>query len=110
MYFFVVLAGPLRTVMVLLLVPPLILSLLLLIKQLNFLAVLEVVALGAVDFAVLLAGAPWLVGSRQGSAGGAPGNLLAGGVCFDLLAGTGDVRPLNGKHGLVLAFPIATPA
>ena len=65
--------------------------------------------LGAVDLAVLLAGASWLVGSRQGPVGGAPGNLLAGGICLDLLAGTGVVRSLNGKHGLAFAFPVATP-
>ena len=61
----------LSTVLVLLLVPPFILSLLLLSKQLDLPAVLEIVALGAVDLAVLLAGAPWLVGSRQGPAGDA---------------------------------------
>ena len=57
------LAGSLGTVLALLLVPPLILSLLLLSKQLDLPAVLEVVALGVVDLAVLLVGAPWLVGS-----------------------------------------------
>ena len=57
------LAGSLGTVLTLLLVPPFILGLLLFSKQLDLSAVLEVVALGAVDLAVLLAGAPWLVGS-----------------------------------------------
>ena len=81
------LAGPLNTILALLLVPPFIFSFLLFCKQLDLSAVLEVMALGAVDLAVLLAGASWLVGNRQGPAGGAPGNLLAGGVCLDLLAG-----------------------
>ena len=53
----------LGTVLTFLLVPPFILGLLLFSKQLDLSAVLEVVALGAVDLAVLLAGAPWLVGS-----------------------------------------------
>ena len=57
------LAGSLSTVLVLLLVPPFVLSLLLLSKQLDLSEVLEVVALGVVDLAVLLAGAPWLIGS-----------------------------------------------
>ena len=57
------LAGSLGTILALLLVPPLILGLLLFSKQLDLPAVVEVAALGAVDLAVLLAGAPWLVGS-----------------------------------------------
>ena len=57
------LAGSLGTVLTFLLVPPLILGLLLFTKQLDLPVVLEVVALGAVDLAVLLARAPWLVGS-----------------------------------------------
>ena len=57
------LAGSLGTILALLLVPPLELTFLLLSKQLDLPAVLEVVALGAVDLAVLFVGAPWLVGS-----------------------------------------------
>ena len=57
------LAGSLSTVLTFLLVPPFILGLLLFSKQLDLSAVLEVVALGAVDLAVLLARAPWLLGS-----------------------------------------------
>src|SRR3954469_15696878 len=67
------LAGSLSTILVLLLVPPFVLSLLLLSKQLDLSAVLEIVALGAVDLAVLLARASWLVGSCQVPAGGSPG-------------------------------------
>ena len=48
------LAGSSGTVLAFPLVPPLILSFLLLSKQLNLSAVLEVVSLGAVDLAVLL--------------------------------------------------------
>ena len=60
------LVGSFSTIPTLLLVPPLILGFLLFSKQLNLLAVLEVMALCAVDLAVLLVGASWLVGSRQG--------------------------------------------
>ena len=56
------LAGSFGTIPTLLLVPPLILGFLLFSKQLNLLAVLEVVALGAVDLAILLVGASWHVG------------------------------------------------
>ena len=51
------LAGSLGTLLALLLVPPLILSLLLLSEQLYLPAVLEVMALGAMDLAILLVGA-----------------------------------------------------
>ena len=79
------LARSFGTILTLLLVPPLILGLLLLSKQHDLSAVLEVVALGAVDLAVLLVGAPWLVGSNHGPASGTPGNHLAGVVCLGLL-------------------------
>ena len=52
------LAGSLGTIWAFLLVPPLILSFLLLGEQLYLPAVLEVMALGAVDLAVLLVRAP----------------------------------------------------
>ena len=52
------LAGPLSTILALLLVSPFIFSLLLFCKQLNLSAVLEVMALGTVALAVLLVGAP----------------------------------------------------
>ena len=71
------LARSLGTILALLLVPPLILSFLLLSKQFDLPAVLEVVALGAVDLAILLVKASWLVGSHQGPASVTPGNLLA---------------------------------
>ena len=50
------LAGPLSTVLALLLVPPLIFSPLLLSKELNLSAVLEITAFGALDLAILLVG------------------------------------------------------
>ena len=58
------LAGSPSTFLGLLLVAPLVLNLLLLNKLLDFLAALEVMALGAVDLAVLLVGASWLTGGR----------------------------------------------
>ena len=57
------LAGSSSTFLGLLLVASLVFSLLLLDKLLDLLAALEVMALGAVDLAVLLAGAPRFVGS-----------------------------------------------
>ena len=104
------LVGSLGTILALLLVSPLILSLLLLSKQLDLSAVLEVVALGAMDLAILLVGAPRLVGNHQGPESGAPGNFLAGVVCLGLLGSAGVVGSLYGKHGLALAFPVVTPA
>ena len=103
------LVGSFSDILALLLVPPLILGFLLFSKQLNLSAVLEVVALGAVDLAVLLVGASWLVGNRQGPASGGPDNLLAGVVCLGLLGSTGVVGSLDGKHDLALALPITTP-
>ena len=61
-----------------LLVAPLVFSLLLLDKLLDLLAALEVMALGAVDLAVLLVVAVLLVGARHGLCG----NLLAGATSF----------------------------
>ena len=58
------LSGSLRTTLALFFVVSLVFSPLLLHQMLDLSAVLEVVALGAVDLAVLLAGASWLVGSR----------------------------------------------
>ena len=57
------LAGPFGTLLTLLLVLPLILGFLLLSEQLYLPAVLEDMALGAVDLAILLVGAPWLIGN-----------------------------------------------
>ena len=51
------LAGSLGTILALLLVPPLIFGFLLLCELLDLSAVLEVMALGAMDLAVLLVGA-----------------------------------------------------
>src|SRR4051812_20102944 len=61
----------------LLLVASLVLGLLQLDKLLDLLAALEVVALGAVDLAVLLVSAVLLVGGSHSLAVGASGNLLA---------------------------------
>ena len=66
--------------MALLLVPPLILGFLLLSEQLNLPTVLEVMALGAVNLAILLVGAVLLVGDRH-----LRGNLLAGVTSFGFL-------------------------
>ena len=103
------LARSLSTIPTLLLVSPFIFSLLLFGKQLNLSAVLEVMALGAVDLAVLLVGASWLAGGRQGQAGGTPGNLLVGVVSLGLFGGTELAGYLNGKHSLALALPVAVP-
>ena len=62
-------AGPLSTILTHLLVSPFIFSHLLFRKQLNLSAILEVMALGAVDLAVPLAGATLLVGGYHRLAG-----------------------------------------
>ena len=76
------LAGSSCTFLGLLLVASLVLSFLLLNKLLDLLAALEVVSLGAVDLAILLAGAVLLVGGchRLG--------LLAGATSFSFLGAT----------------------
>ena len=58
------LAGSTSTFLGLLLVAPLVLSFLLLNKLFDFLAVLEIMTLGAVNLTILLAGAVLLVGGR----------------------------------------------
>ena len=70
-----------------LLVSSLVLSLLLLDKLLDLLAALEVMALGAVDLAVLLVGVVLLVGDRC--------SLLAGGTSFGFLGATSVAGLLN---------------
>ena len=80
------LAGSSSTFLGLLLVASLVFSLLLLDKLLDFLAALEVMALGAVDL-VLLVGAVLLVGDRHSLVVGSCGNLLAGATSFGFLAG-----------------------
>ena len=82
------LAGSPRTFLGLLLVTPLVFSLLLLNKLLDFFAALEVMALGAVDLAILLVGAVLLVGDHHSLAVGACGNLLAGATNFGFLGAT----------------------
>ena len=71
-----------------LLVTSLVFSLLLLDKLLDLLAALEVMALGAVDLAVLLVGVVLLVGDRHSLTVSACGNLLAGATNFFFLGAT----------------------
>jgi hypothetical protein len=104
------LAGPFSTVLGSLLISFLILSILLLDKLFDSSVVLEVMALGAMDLAILLVGTFRLVG-RQGLTVGTPGNFLAGGVSLSHL-GRGDVAGLfGGKQGfafVLLAVPPPT--
>ena len=104
------LAGSLDAIWAFLLVPPFILGFLLLSEQLNLPVVLEVVAIGAVDLAILLVRAPWLVGNRQGPAGDTSGNFIVGVICLGFLGGAGVVRSLDGKHNFTFALPVAAPA
>ena len=76
------LAGSSSTFLGLLLVASLVLSLLQLNKLLNLLATLEVMALGAVDLAILLAGAVLLVGGRHRM------GLLVGATSLSFLGAT----------------------
>ena len=71
-------------------------------------AILEVVALGTVNLAVLLVGALLLAGSCQGPAGVGSGNILAGVVNLGLLGGAGVAGFLDGKHGLALALLVTS--
>ena len=89
------LAGSSSTFLDLLLVASLVFSLLLLNKLLDLLAALEVMALGAVDLAVLLVGAILLVGDRHSLVVGACGNLLAEATGFGFLGGTSIAGLLN---------------
>ena len=84
------LAGSPNTFLGLLLVAPLVFSFLLLNKLLDFLTVLEIMALGAVDLAILLVGAVLLVGDRH-----LRGNLLAGVTSFGFLGATTVAGLLN---------------
>ena len=84
------LTGSSSTFLALLLVAPLVFSLLLLDKLLDLLAALEVMALGAVDLAILLVGAVLLVGDRH-----LRGNLLAGVTSFGFLGATTVAGLLN---------------
>ena len=74
------LAGSPSTFLGLLLVAPLVFRFLLLNKLLDLPAALEIMALGAVDLAILLVGAVLLVGDRH-----LRGNLLAGVTSFGFL-------------------------
>src|SRR3954465_8975309 len=92
-----------------LLVAPLVLGLLQLDEPLDLLAALEVVALGAVDLAVLFVGVVPLVGDRRSLAVGASGNLLAGATSLGFVGGTFIVGLLNNQHFLVLLLPVVLP-
>ena len=76
------LAGSTSSFLGLLLVAPLILSFLLLNKLFDFLAVLEIVTLGAVNLTILLAGAVLLVGGCHSL------GLLAGATSLSFLGAT----------------------
>ena len=106
----VLLAGPLSTIWALLLVPPLILSPLLFSEELDLSAVLESMALGAMDLAVSLVGVSRLLGSRQGLGGDTPSNLLARVICLGFLDGASIFGSHDGKHGFSFALPVAAPA
>ena len=84
------LSGSPSTFLGLLLVAPLVFSFLLLNKLLDFLIVLEIMALGAVDLAILLVGAVLLVGDRH-----LRGNLLARVTSFGFLGATTVAGLLN---------------
>ena len=84
------LAGSPSTFLGLLLVAPLVFSFLLLNKLLGFFAALEIMALGAVDLAILLVGAVLLVGDHH-----LRGNLLAGVTSFGFLGATTVAGLLN---------------
>ena len=84
------LAGSTSSFLGLLLVAPLVFSFLLLSKLFDFLTVLEIMALGAVDLAILLVGAVLLVGDRH-----LRGNLLAGVTSFGFLGATTVAGLLN---------------
>ena len=76
------LAGSTSSFLGLLLVAPLVLSFLLLNKLFDFLAVLEIMTLGAVNLTILLAGAVLLVGGRHRL------GLLVGATSFSFLGAT----------------------
>ena len=84
------LADSSSTFLGLLLVVSLVFSLMLLDKLLDLLAALEVMALGAMDLAVLLVGVVLLVGDRH-----LRGNLLAGVTIFGFLGATTVAGLLN---------------
>src|SRR3954467_11515524 len=66
-------------------------------------------ALGAVDLAVLFAGAVPFVGGRHGLAVDASGNLLARAASLGLLGGAFIAGLLNNQYLLALLLPVAPP-
>src|SRR3954466_4147747 len=102
-------AGSSATSLGFLLVVPLVLGLLQLDEPLDLLAALEVMALGAVDLAVLFVGVVPLVGDRHSLVVGASGNLLAGATSLGFLGGTFIAGLLNNQHFLVFLLPNVPP-
>src|SRR3954464_9568500 len=102
-------AGSPATSLGFLLVAPLVLGLLQLDEPLDLLVALEVMALGAVDLAVLFVGAVPLVGDRHRLAVGASGNLLAGASNLGFLGGAFIAGLLNNQYFLALLLPVAPP-
>src|SRR3954466_14747529 len=90
-----------------LLVAPLVLGLLQLDEPLDLLAALEVMALGAVDLAVLFVVVVPLVGDRHSLAVGASGYLLAGATSLGLLGGAFIAGLLDNQYFLALLLPVA---
>jgi hypothetical protein len=76
---------------------------LLLDKLLNILTLLEIVALGLIDFALWVIAFPSLLSSRGLPAISAHGSFLAGYLGLGLLASTRHARSLNSHHFLILA-------
>src|SRR3954464_15764051 len=102
-------AGSSATSLGSILVAPLVLGLLQLDEPLDLLATLVVVALGAVDLAVLLVGAVPLVGDRHSLAVGASGNLLAGATGLGFLGGAFIAGLLDNQPFLVLLLLVVSP-
>src|SRR3954465_801856 len=102
-------AGSSATSPGLLLIASLVLGLLQLDEPLDLLAALEVMALGAVDLAVLFVGAVPLVGDRHSPAVGASSNPLAGAASLGLLGGAFIAGLLSNQYFLALLLPVAPP-
>ena len=100
---------PTSAILTFFLITLLIFSPLLLDELLNLMTLLEIMAFGAMDLAVLLVRASWLLSSHQGPAGDTLGNFLAGVICLGFLGGAGVFRSLDGKHGFTFALPVAAP-
>jgi hypothetical protein len=102
------LARPSSTVLDLLLVALLILSFLLFGKLLNLPALLEIMALSAVDLAIWPVGLAGFLSCRGFLAISACSIFLAGALCLGFLGSVAGA--LDGHHCLAFALPIALPA